>query len=499
MTKQVNRRRFLNSVTAAASSAAFISTAHVASKPKSPLFGSEAIQHGASRIRGRVLAAGGPLKGVPVTDGLNVVPTGPDGTFELTPDSAASFIYITIPSGYQIPTHPTGTARFYHPITAPEMSIEFSLDPLEYSDENHTFFLWADPQTEDLSETTLLQTETVPDLKKITAEKEEHMFGIACGDIMFDHLELYPEYEKAVLETGIPFFQVVGNHDLDLEAYTDISSTQTFRKHFGPEYYSFNRGAVHYVVLNDVFWLSGGYVGYLTERQLRWLEADLALVEPGSTVVVSLHIPVIGSLHVRSGLSRPGSSVAVSNRAALYQLLEPFNAHLLTGHTHENEHVFEQGTHEHVHGAVCGAWWSGPICFDGTPNGYGVYEVRGEELTWYYKSTGLPRKHQMRLYPRGSDPKAQDEFIANIWNWDPSWKVTWYENGHFRGPMARRNGFDPLSVELHLGDQLPAKRPWVEPKLTSHLFYAPVSEDMRNVRVETVDRFGRIFTETLEA
>ncbi len=58
-------------------------------------------------------------------------------------------------------------------------------------------------------------------------------------------------------------------------------------------------------------------------------------------------------------------------------MLEPFNAHLISGHTHENEHVFEGGIHEHIHGAVCGAWWSGPICYDGTPNGYGVYEIKG--------------------------------------------------------------------------------------------------------------------------
>ena len=31
---------------------------------------------------------------------------------------------------------------------------------------------------------------------------------------------------------------------------------------FGPTYYSFDRGRVHYVVLDNVFYLSRGYVGY---------------------------------------------------------------------------------------------------------------------------------------------------------------------------------------------------------------------------------------------
>jgi hypothetical protein len=178
-------------------------------------------------------------------------------------------------------------------------------------------------------------------------------------------------------------------------------------------------------------------------------------------------------------------------------LLEPFKTHILAGHTHENEHVFEQGTHEHIHGTVCGAWWSGPICFDGTPNGYGVYEVRGEELTWYYKATGHTSDYQMRIYSRGSDPKAPDEIVTNIWNWDPDWKVTWWEDGHRKGEMARRIGYDPLSVELHSGDELPPKRPWVDPQPTGHLFYTPVSETSSEIRVEAADPFGRVFSEVL--
>ena len=35
-------------------------------------------------------------------------------------------------------------------------------------------------------------------------------FGIAVGDIMYDDLTLYPEYERAVQRVGVPFFQVVG-------------------------------------------------------------------------------------------------------------------------------------------------------------------------------------------------------------------------------------------------------------------------------------------------
>ena len=181
----------------------------------------------------------------------------------------------------------------------------------------------------------------------------------------------------------------------------------------------------------------------------------------------------------------------------LNRLLEPFDAPILTGHTHENEHDFEQGTHEHVSGAVCGGWWSGPICWDGTPSGYSIYEIRGEQVTWRYKATGQAADHQLRVYPRGVDAGAPDEIVANVWNWDPEWTVLWYEDGAPRGPMARRIGLDPLSVQLHSGPELPSHRPWVDPRPTGHMFYAPVSAGARQVTVEATDRFGRTYTARL--
>jgi hypothetical protein len=150
-----------------------------------------------------------------------------------------------------------------------------------------------------------------------------------------------------------------------------------------------------------------------------------------------------------------------------------------------------------VSGTVCGAWWSGPICGDGTPSGYSVYEVNGESVSWRYQATGRDPGYQLRVYPRGADPKAPDEIVANVWDWDPEWTVVWYEGGDRRGTMARRRGLDPFSVKLHTGPDLPPRRPWVEPYITGHLFYAPVSENARDVRVEATDRFGRVYSAKL--
>jgi hypothetical protein len=451
------------------------------------------------RVRGRVRAGGAGIGGVAVTDGQSVVRTAADGSFTLIADGHQPFVHVSVPGQCEIPRNATGTARFYQPLVptrAGEMDAVFDLTRRERSAERHAFLVLPDTQTEDAEDMAKLHAETMPDIRTwVDGQDGLPVFGASVGDIMFDKLELYPEYERAVQKTGVPFFQVVGNHDLDFAARSAELTVSTFMGHFGPPYYSFNVGAVHYVVLQDVLWHGTGYVGYVDERQLRWLEADLALVEPGAPVVVLLHIPLCSLRYKRDGETRPRPGTSVNNRAAIYERLDPFAAHVISGHTHENEHVFEGGVHEHVHGTTCGAWWTGPICHDGTPAGYGIYEVQDERIQWTYKGTGRPLDEQMRLYAPGADPTAPDELIANVWNWDPAWRVEWLADGAARGPMARRAGFDPLSVELHRGPSLPAKRGWVEPGRTDHLFYTPISPDVREVEVRATDRFGRTFSE----
>ncbi len=455
------------------------------------------------RVQGHVEAGGRGLPDVAVTDGRTIVTTDASGDFSLVSDDRHLFAYLCLPDGYRIPQNRTGTARFYEPIRPDargDARVLFLLDPDPIPAERHAFLVLADPQTQDAYEMGLFHTETVPDVQQTVRDLGERpVFGVACGDIMFDDLTLYPQYEEAVGKMGVPFFQVLGNHDLDFEGRSDEASAQTFGRYFGPTYYAFDRGAVHYVVLDDVFWHGAGYIGYLDETQLHWLEQDLARIEAGRTVVVFVHIPALSTRYRRAGESRPAPSGSITNREALYRLLEPYDAHIISGHTHECEHVFEGGAHEHVVGAACGAWWSGPICYDGTPNGYAVFEADGEALRWRYKATGEPADLQLRLYPRGADPSAPDEIVANVWDWDPDWMVTWFEDGEPRGPMARRTGTDPDAETLHRGDALPLRRPWVEPVPTDHLFYAPVRPETREIRVEATDRWGRTYTAVLDA
>jgi hypothetical protein len=203
---------------------------------------------------------------------------------------------------------------------------------------------------------------------------------------------------------------------MDLEARTDEGSAESFKQHFGPTYYSYNRGKIHYVVLDDVFFMGVDkrYMGYISENQLAWLEQDLKMVSPGTTMVISLHIPTNTGQRIRNQEKEPELGGTVLNRKRLYELLRPYTVHFMSGHTHFNEVWIHENMTEHNHGTVCGAWWTGPICGDGTPSGYGVYEVDGSSLSWYYKTTGQPKSHQLRIYPVGRHKDFPEEASVNV-------------------------------------------------------------------------------------
>lgn len=451
-------------------------------------------------LKGKVHSQGKGIAGVAVTDGINITQTDRNGQYELQSNATAAFVYISVPSGYAFPAD-KGIAAFYRPISKGSTVInDFQLEKLETDDRKHNFVVWADTQMISKKDVELLMSQSVPDLQALVKSypKGTLFHGIGCGDLVWDHFELFEDYKQAVEQSGIPFYNVIGNHDMDLEARSDDQSANTFKQQFGPTWYSFNRGEIHYVVLDDVFFIGAAkkYIGYITENQLQWLEQDLALVKPGSTVVVSLHIPTFTGASKRANREEePGGVVA--NRKHLYKLLAPYKVHIMSGHTHFNDNWEEGDMMEHNHGTVCGAWWTGPICGDGTPAGYGVYEVDGSDLKWYYKSTGLAKDKQLRVYTKGRIKESPDEISANVWNWDNKWKVEWYEDGVLKGPMEHRVAYDPWAVELYAGPELPKKHKFVEPTLNDHMFFAKPSPNAKQITVKATDRFGNVYEETI--
>lgn len=437
------------------------------------------------KIHGRVISGNKGIANVVISDGYSVVLTDGQGKYTIEPHALATNLFMSTPAGYAFKTD-YQVARQYEKLGS-RNQYDFPLVPLKQEDSKHHFIIWADPQVKNKKDVKQMMETSVPDVKALVKAMgpEALIHGICVGDIVWDNHALFEDYNLAVAEMGIPFFQALGNHDMDYRQGGDETSDVTFKEIYGPTYYSFNRGKAHYVVLDNVRYLGveRDYDGYISEAQLNWLKKDLQYVSKDQLLIINLHIPVHNQ---------------VKNNVDFYALLTEYkNVHVMSGHTHYNKNVISNGVYEHNHGTVCGAWWTGPVCEDGTPRGYGVYEVNGNALKWYYKSTGQEKDNQMSIFVEKLT--NQMRLIANVWNWDPEWKVEYFLDNQAKGIMENQIGYDPLAVELYKGDQLPLGRTFPEPRKTDHIFVAHFDPSVKKVRVEATDRFGQKYTAELNA
>lgn len=446
-------------------------------------------------VQGYVLdkASGKGIAGVVVSDGYNVVATNLKGRYSFTRHPSATFVFLSTPAGFRI-AHAEGVPSFYTKLTEGS-SYNFYLEKETVSDQKHLLLVGADPQpmtNEDGKKwLSFAQQYFQPVLER---HKGVPALGIMCGDIVGDTHELYKNHKQALKAIGIPFFQVFGNHDADYGARSDDLSQQSFREAFGPEYYSFNKGRIHYVVLDNVFYMGKNftYTGYVTEAQLAWLEKDLKHIPRGSTVIVSTHIPVDFDTTTVAGRTAVPESAGMSNKEHLYNILAPYKVHFMAGHTHWNQKFENAAGFHHIHGAMCGEWWQSPASSDGTPLGFGVYEIDGDSLTWYFQSAGESRDYQMRVY----EPDSSGRFLVNIWNWDAGWKTIWQEDGRDAGELKRFAGYDPFMTAFN--KTLPQSWSWVKPSLTTHLFEGRITPGTKSVTVKATDRFGKVYTASIQ-
>ncbi len=448
-------------------------------------------------VKGRVFSGNQPIAGVVVTDGKNFTVTASNGRYTLEVSEEGRFVYVSLPSGYTAPVS-EGVVKFYKQFNPKVKSYDFELIKKDGDDTNHGFVVVADPQIYAAKEFPLLR-EGVEDIRRTVSEYPVPFHGIGAGDLISHDHNLYQEYNSVMSNSGIPFFNVMGNHDMVVYGRSHETSFHKFESVYGPHYYSFNVGKVHYVMLNDNFFIGRDYfyIGYITENQLAWLEKDLSYVPEGTTVVVTMHIPTSVSEQDRKSFNYQKAGSTMANHRGLYKILEPYNAHIISGHTHTNHNVvIRDNLFEHVTAAMSGAWWQGSLCTDGTPKGYGVYFANGDSLSWYYKATGKPKDYQMRVYTGEDDAAFKGYIVANVWNWDPSWKVDLYEDGVFSSPMEQFEGYDPMARDMY-SDKDKLEHKWIWPSVSDKFFRAKPKSGNSSLSVVATDRFGNRYEQSL--
>lgn len=443
----------------------------------------------AAIIKGTISDTNGqPIPHVVVTDGFNFTRSNTQGEYNLDSDPVKSrFVYLSIPAEYEIPTTNGLSDRFYQELDKndPSQIKDFTLRRREKQLEDFVYLAISDPQVMNEKHMNRFLGETIPDFKE-TADRfmDREIYGVTLGDLVWDVFELYDPYKKAISNLGITMFSVIGNHDHDLR-YPALSNQtspeegyaeQLFENHFGPYNYSFNLGKIHVISLKDIdYYKDKKYDERFGTETLDWLRKDLSYVEPGTTVFINVHAPVFNKTDKGGGNA--------DDAEALKEIVAPYNTHLFAGHTHFFENnVVTPSLFEHNIGAACGTWWAGYVNRCGAPNGYLIVEVKGNDVSWHYKATGKAPDYQFRIYKPGEFASQSDYLVANVWDWDPSYQVTWFENGQERGAMEQFDDEDQSYIDMQ------GKGNGYH---TLHLFRCQPSPEAQSVRIEVKNRFGK--------
>ena len=102
------------------------------------------------------------------------------------------------------------------------------------------------------------------------------------------------------------------------------------------------------------------------------------------------------------------------------------------------------------------------------------------------------KSEQFKVYASGADSTIPDFFIANVYNYDSKWKVSWYEDGVYKGEMQQYWGKDPLAAKTYKPGEN-KKYSWLDIGETNHLFKAKPEKRQSKISVEVRDRFGNVY------
>lgn len=472
------------------------------------------------------------LENVAVSNGIEVVLTDKNGKYSL-PVYGDNLIFVIKPQHYQTKLNSNFLPEFYYNFkpkgsptdfkykgVSPTGNLPKSVDfPLYKNQENDDFqiLVFGDPQPYNLKEIDYFRRGIINEVK---TNKKQAILGISLGDLVGDDLSLHKPYIEAVKELGLPWYNVIGNHDMNYEAKEDKNSDETFEANFGPANYSFNYGNVHFVILDDILYPDPrdgkGYWGGFREDQLKFVENDLKLVDKNKLIVVSFHIQLKeenpGDAHFRE-----------EDRNRLFSLLQPFeNVLLMSAHTHKQSQIFHavksaDGKSREIHeinmGTTSGDWYSGEkdslgvpasIMRDGTFRGYSFINFKNNQYQIQYKVAGKPEDFMMQLHvPKViSKTRSSARIFVNFFTGSEKDLVEYkIDNGEWK-KMEFSKSIDPKYIQSVLKwDNTPnlfeGRRP-SNPEPSNHLWSAGFGKNLEvgkhQVEVRATDRYGKTYT-----
>lgn len=507
-------------------------------------------------VYGIVSSAGVGVENVVVSDGAEVTVTNEKGIYQLKSAKKWGYVFISVPSGYEVPS--VGVLPQFHRALKNSADVveraDFKLEKVDGQD-SYKIFMLGDMhlanRTGDLGQFAQFTSDLTD---YMTRHKGEKMYALTLGDMTWDlywysNSYYFPQYLNTVNSQikNLQIFHTMGNHDNDFQTRSDYDAAVKYVDQICPTYYSFNIGKVHYVVMDDIDCssydgsTSRNYVKSLSAEQLDWLAKDLSYVAKTTPVVVAMHAQVF--YPTTSGFKIDHDQV---NTLRLFDILDGYTVRFVTGHTHKLFNVTPDAPivdghnfREYNSGSVCASWWwSGNLTpgihigTDGTPGGYGIWDVTGTDFQCLYKSTGWPEEYQFRSYDLNnvhfsmadvplmpSDISASvknaymqyvnaypqnndNEVLINIWNWNSDWTLSVVDENRKTLPYTEVWAYDPLhiaalSVKRFNNAGLKLTPLFITDKFT-HFFKVKADDADTDLVITVKDEFGNEWTENMQ-
>lgn len=507
-------------------------------------------------VYGIVSSAGVGVENVVVSDGAEVTVTNEKGIYQLKSAKKWGYVFISVPSGYEVPS--VGVLPQFHRALKNSADVveraDFKLEKVDGQD-SYKIFMLGDMhlanRTGDLGQFAQFTSDLTD---YMTRHKGEKMYALTLGDMTWDlywysNSYYFPQYLNTINSQikNLQIFHTMGNHDNDFQTRSDYDAAVKYVDQICPTYYSFNIGKVHYVVMDDIDCssydgsTSRNYVKSLSAEQLDWLAKDLSHVDKTTPVVVAMHAQVF--YPTTSGFKIDHDPV---NTLRLFDILDGYTVRFVTGHTHKLFNVTPDAPivdghnfREYNSGSVCASWWwSGNLTpgihigTDGTPGGYGIWDVTGTDFQCLYKSTGWPEEYQFRSYDLNnvhfsmadvplmpSDISASvknaymqyvnaypqnndNEVLINIWNWNSDWTLSVVDEKRKTLPYTEVWAYDPLhiaalSVKRFNNAKLTQTPSFITDKFT-HFFKVKADNPDTDLVITVKDEFGNEWTENMQ-
>ena len=507
-------------------------------------------------VYGIVSSAGVGVENVVVSDGAEVTVTNEKGIYQLKSAKKWGYVFISVPSGYEVPS--VGVLPQFHRALKNSADVveraDFKLEKVDGQD-SYKIFMLGDMHLAnrrgDLGQFAQLTSDLTD---YMTRHKGEKMYALTLGDMTWDlywysNSYYFPQYLNTINSQikNLQIFHTMGNHDNDFQTRSDYDAAVKYVDQICPTYYSFNIGKVHYVVMDDIDCSSydgtesRNYVKSLSAEQLDWLAKDLSHVAKTTPVVVAMHAQVF--YPTTSGFKIDHDQV---NTLRLFDILDGYTVRFVTGHTHKLFNVTPDAPivdghnfREYNSGSVCASWWwSGNLTpgihigTDGTPGGYGIWDVTGTDFQCLYKSTGWPEEYQFRSYDLNnvhfsmadvplmpSDISASvknaymqyvnaypqnndNEVLINIWNWNSDWTLSVVDENRKTLPYTEVWAYDPLhiaalSVKRFNNAGLKSTPSFITDKFT-HFFKVKADDADTDLVITVKDEFGNEWTENMQ-